>query len=160
MERTAWYADSSPAIIEELSAAAQAYGDTAQAEERLKAAMAQDESCLGVYFAMYKFYFYKHRLEDAERTALMGLAAAAALGGFSSDWRQLAAESADWSKADSASHFFLFTLKALAFIRLRLGRSDESLEILGKLRELDPADSVGASVIADIAAGSGAVARL
>lgn len=50
-----------------------------------------------------------------------------------------------------AQHFYLFTLKALAFIRLRLGRREESLALLGKLRELDPGDSVGSSVIHDLA---------
>jgi hypothetical protein len=52
---------------------------------------------------------------------------------------------------DGPQHFYLFTLKALAFIRLRLGRPGESLALLNKLSELDPGDSVGSSVIRDLA---------
>ena len=70
-----------------------------------------------------------------------------------SPWQSLQADSADWSDYASPAHFYLFTLKALAFIRLRYGDSDEALRILNKMAELDPRDSVGASVIRTIAEG-------
>ena len=131
--------------------AALVYQQTNRAEKILWSAQAMDPACLPVYFALYKFYFYKARLEDAEHAALAGLKTAAQQGGFSADWINLSSASAKWESTDGAQHFFLFTLKALAFIRLRLGRREESLTILDKLKELDPKDSVGSSVIRDLA---------
>jgi hypothetical protein len=43
--------------------------------------------------------------------------------------------------------FYHFSLKALAFIRLRRGDAEESLALLAKLAEIDPNDQVGAEVI-------------
>lgn len=106
-------------------------------------AQAIDPACLPVYFALYKFYFYKFRLDDAEKVALMGLKTAASQSGFPAEWSHLSPLSANWSLADGPQHFYLFTLKALALIRLRLGKREESLALLEKLQELDPSDSVG-----------------
>lgn len=141
----------SPVITQLLREAAAAYQQTSRAEAILWSAQAIDPTCLPMYFALYKFYFYKFRLADAEKVALMGLRTAAHQGGFPADWSRLSPLSASWSITDGPQHFYLFTLKALAFIRLRLGKREESLALLGKLRELDPGDSVGSSVIHDLA---------
>lgn len=136
-----------PLIALRLQDAAAVYADTATAERMLGAALAADPTCLASYFALYKFYFYKRRLEDAERIAVQALDVAAQQSGINGDWSMLSHESADWSRVDAPQHFYLFTLKALAFMRLRLGRGDEARVILAKLQELDPRDSVGADVI-------------
>jgi hypothetical protein len=141
-----------PLIDATLRQAAEAYADTQKAEFLLWTALKADEECLGSYFSLYKFYFYKRMLAEAEEVALLGLETAARQGGFTPDWTLLDARSADWQRVDAPQHFYLFTLKALAFIRLRLGRPQESRELLAKLGELDPQDSVGASVIRDLAA--------
>lgn len=107
---------------------------------------------LPVYYALYKFYFNRRRLEEAERAALIGLDAAARQLGISADWTGLTPDSTDWT-AGGAARFFLFTLKALAFINLRRENPDRAEELLGKLRVLDPEDQVGYSVIALLAKG-------
>lgn len=140
-----------PRIDAMLRQAADNYGDTKTAEFLLWTALKTDPECLGSYFSLYKFYFYKRMLPDAEEVALLALETAARQGGFSQDWMQLDAQSTDWRRVDAPQHFYLFTLKALAFMRLRLGRSEESHALLAKLSELDPHDSVGASVIRDLA---------
>lgn len=137
-------------ITQLLQEAAAAYQQTNRAEAMLWSAQAINPACLPVYFALYKFYFYKFRLDEAEKAALMGMEMAARQGDFSSDWSQLSSFSADWSVINEPQHFYLFTLKALAFIRLRLGRRTESLDLLNKLQELDPHDSVGSSVVRDL----------
>ena len=142
-----------PLIDETLRQAANCYADTEKAEFLMWTALKADPQCLGSYFSLYKFYFYKRMLNEAEGVALLGLGTAARLGGFDPDWKKLDARSADWQRVDAPQHFYLFTLKALAFIRLRLGFADESHALLAKLQELDPHDSVGASVIRDLAAG-------
>jgi tetratricopeptide (TPR) repeat protein len=143
--------EASPLVAQLLQDAAAVYQQTNRAEAILWSAQAIDPACLPVYFALYKFYFYKFRLEDAEKVALMGLQTAANQGDFPFDWWRLSRADADWDSVVGAPHFYLFTLKALAFIRLRLGKRAESLALLDKLKQLDPKDSVGASVIRDLA---------
>jgi tetratricopeptide (TPR) repeat protein len=146
-----------PAEIDRLLRdAAAAYADTPRAEALLSEALALDPDCLAVHFARYKFCFYKSksRLADAEHATREALATAARLAGFSANWSQLGSGSANWSDVSDPAHFYLFSLKALAFIRLRRGAGDEAQAILAKLAELDPRDSVGATVIGSLAAGA------
>lgn len=74
--------EASPVIAQLLRDAAASYQQTSRAEAILWSAQAIDPTCLPVYFALYKFYFYKYRLTDAEKVALMGLETAARQGGF------------------------------------------------------------------------------
>ena len=74
------------------------------------------------------------------------------MGGFTADWKQLFPQSAQWTKADSVERVYLYTMKALGFIRLRLLDLAGSEEILNKLQILDPHDQVGGSVILELAA--------
>lgn len=140
-----------PIINETLRQAADCYADTEKAEFLMWTALKADPQCLGSYFSLYKFYFYKRMLTEAEGVARLALDTAAQQGGFNPDWTRLDANSADWRRVDAPQHFYLFTLKALAFIRLRLGHAEESRALLAKLQELDPLDTVGASVIRDLA---------
>jgi hypothetical protein len=47
--------------------------------------------------------------------------------------------------------FYLYTLKALAFIKLRQNQLSQAQVILAMMKELDPEDRSGASVIMDLA---------
>lgn len=134
------------------------YGDAGLAEQLLVRAQAVDPECLHVYFAFYKFYFYRKQFDAAERVIRTGLVTAARLGCFPELIDQLTPLSTDWSPAHGAQRFFLFSLKALAFVRLRQGDGEDSDRILVKLRELDPDDKVGGSVIGDLAIGSRCIA--
>lgn len=142
-----------PEVAVLLEEAMGAYHDTARAEALLQRAKAEAPESLAVYFSLYKFYFYKGRLADAEAAVRAALATAARQGGFPDAYQSLTAASADWLRHDSPEHFYLFSLKALAFIRLRQGDTGGCEAILGKLRELDSADTVGGSVIGALAAG-------
>ena len=134
-----------------LQRATRAYADTPVAESLLMQARQLAPDALEVGIALYKFYFYKYRLAEAEATAMQTLTRAAELGGFSPDWARLDINSAPWSEPLGAERAYLFTLKALAFINLRLERMAKSREILDKLNELDPMDQVGGSVIRALA---------
>lgn len=141
--------ETSPVITRLLREAAACYEQTPRAEALLWSASAIDPRCLSVYFSLYKFYFYKARMEDAEKVAQKSLNIAAELGGFSADWTTLSSCSAQWH-GEGPQHFYLFTLKALAFMRLRLGKFSDSRVLIHKLEELDPADTVGYSVIREV----------
>lgn len=150
----AFYAGSLPPHASGLlDRAMSVYADTAQAETLLKQAQAEAPEALSVYFSLYKFYFYKGRLADAEQAVRQALETAARQGEFPNAYEKLERDTTDWSRHDSPQHFYLFSLKALAFIRLRQGDKEGCKRILDKLGELDQADSVGGSVIGSIAAG-------
>jgi hypothetical protein len=122
-----------------LTEAAQAYRDKSRAEGLLLQARERDPDCLPVYFALYKFYIYSHRLHEAERVVEEALHTASRLGNFPRAWQNLTRESAAWDDVSGPEHFYLFSLKALAFIRLRLGRAEDSAALLRKLAELESA---------------------
>ena len=145
-----------PAEVNNLLQAAVAASPVDQnwAETLFLQAQALDSHCLQTYFALYKFYFFQKRLLDAERIVLAGLEESARQGGFPNDYQQLAGNLQRWNLyANECSLFYLYTLKALAFIRLRLGLTLEAQLILSTLQQLDPKDLSGASVIMDLAAG-------
>ncbi|MBL1265669.1 hypothetical protein [Candidatus Methylomicrobium oryzae] len=126
--------------------------DTAQAEKCFKEAQQLDRSCLSTYFALYKFYFYQGRLKDAEREVICALEEASRQGNFPYEYRRLAKQAFRWDMyAGEAALFYLYTLKALAFIKLRLGQDLEANRILAAIAELDPEDRCGASVIMSLA---------
>ncbi len=128
--------------------------DQQRAEALFLQAQALDSCCLQSYFALYKFYFFQKRLADAERIVIAGLEESARQGGFPSDYRRLAQNRQQWNLyADDITLFYLYTLKALAFIKLRQGFDTEAKLVLTHLQQLDPKDLSGASVIMDLAAG-------
>jgi hypothetical protein len=134
-----------------LQRATRAYEDTPVAESLLMQARQLAPDALEVGIALYKFYFYKFRLAEAEAIALQTLTRAAELGNFAPDWNALDIHSARWSEPLGVERAYLFTLKALAFINLRLERIADAKAILAKLDELDPMDQVGGSVIRALA---------
>lgn len=129
------------------------YNDPERAQALLWRAHELAPEQLEVYVALYKFYFYCKQLDEAERVARMALEAAASQGGFPEDWRALTPASAAWSKPGGAERIYLFTLKALGFIRLRQMDLAGGKAILDKLLTLDPRDQVGGRVIWELAAG-------
>jgi hypothetical protein len=128
--------------------------DQSEAETLFLQAQTLDSHCLQTYFALYKFYFFQKRLADAERIVLAGLEEAAKQGGFPNDYRQLVGNIQKWNLyANDSTLFYLYTLKALAFIKLRLGFTLDAQLVLSHIQQLDPEDLSGASVIMDLAAG-------
>lgn len=112
--------------------------------------MAPDQ--LPVYFCLYKIHTYQRNLDAALDAAHGGLAEAARQCGLPADWRSWTPAMQDWT-GTPAARFALYTLKALAFIRLRRNENDLAGEALTHLKRLDPDDLVGGAVVRDIAAG-------
>lgn len=155
-EERVMFSPNMPAEVNNLLQAAVAASsvDQSRAEALFLQAQALDSRCLQTYFALYKFYFFQKRLIDAERIVIAGLEEAARQGGFPSDYRRLAKNRQKWDLyANEITLFYLYTLKALAFIKLRLGFTIDAQLVLSHLQLLDPKDLSGASVIMDLAAG-------
>ena len=134
-----------------LQRAVAAYDDTQLAESLLWQAQQLDPTQLDVYVALYKFYFYKNRISEAEEVVFKSLQKSAELGGFAADWNVLTPMSTDWYSIANPQRLYLYALKALSFIRLRQDDVDGAESILTKLRELDPTDQVGGSVLQELA---------
>lgn len=129
-----------------------AASDDPELSERLFwEAQQMDPYQLEVYVALYKFYFYKNRIEEAEGVVFTALKRSAELGKFNEDWNKLTPASTDWYSAENPQRLYLYALKALSFIRLRQDNLAAADNILDKLRELDPSDQVGGSVLQQLA---------
>jgi hypothetical protein len=155
VEERVMFSPNMPAQVNNLLQAAVAASsvDQSRAEQLFLQAQALDNQCLQTYFALYKFYFFQKRLVDAERIVIAGLEEAARQGGFPSDYRLLVKSPNKWDlDTNDIALFYLYTLKALAFIKLRLGFTIDAQSVLSHLEQLDPKDLSGASVIMDLAA--------
>lgn len=108
------------------------------------------------YIGLYRFYFYRNRLNDALAAGIRCLEFAARANEFSTDWRQVQPDHADFTDYGSVlPRFYLFTLKGCAYLNLRLGRIEEGRALLDKLSALDPSDRLGGSVLQQVLARMG-----
>lgn len=128
-------------------------GNLTHVEQMLRDSLAVNPDQLSAYFALYKLLFRQSRLEEAASVTELALAVSARLGRFSAPWQKLTPGAANWRDTQSPAHFYLFTLKALSFIRLRQGQVDLCRAMLAQIERLDPEDSTGASVIRAYADG-------
>ncbi len=95
--------------------------------------------------ALYRFHFYGHRLKMARAVGEDALAIArTALGPNFGD----EVPSQEQARHDAAVRFYLFVLKGLAYLNMRLGDMAEAHRMLGALRRLDPEDHVRGAVLA------------
>ncbi|MCO5977398.1 hypothetical protein [Ideonella oryzae] len=117
----------------------------------LWAAQASAPQALSVYYLLYKCHAGRREFALAEKAARLGLAEAARQAGLPGDWRAVAPGASDFA-GTGPQRFWLFTLKALAFIAVRSGRPDEARALLDQIARLDPQASVGGEVIASLLA--------
>ncbi len=150
-ERVLFGRDINPEVNACLQSAVACADDFERARALLYQARELDPDQLEVYVALYKFLFYRGRLDEAEKVALEALSTAARRGGFPSEPEQLTPDSTDWNIEDGPARTYLYSLKALAFIRLRQGKHEEGRVLLDLLQQLDPQDQVGGSVISQLA---------
>lgn len=114
--------------------------------ERARAAAPRHPAPL---IALYRFYFYGHQLTEARAVGEDALAIArTALGPSFGD----EPPSDDAARHDAAVRFYLFTLKGLAYLNLRLGVLEEARLMLTELRRLDPQDRVGGALLSHVLA--------
>ena len=99
--------------------------------------------------ALYRFHFYGHALAQARAAGEDALAIArSALGPAFGD----AVPGDEATRGDPAVRFYLFTLKGLAYLNLRLGDLDDARLMLGELRRLDPKDHLGGGLLSHVLA--------
>jgi hypothetical protein len=140
-----------PAEVNVLLQQAAAHADDFDRSEcALLAARRVAPGQLEVFIALYKLYFYRGLVEQAEQVVRETLQTAADSGAFDADWRRLTRTGVDWQVCEGPARVYLYTLKALSFIRLRRNDSRGAAELLAALARLDPDDQVGADVLRDM----------
>ena len=135
-----------------LQQAGDLYGD-GEAEQHLNEALRLAPESLNVLVAVYRFYYYQHRLEDALNIAGLALAVTAHRLGIPDDWNLLTIQHIGevGTVAMPLVRFHLLSLKAWAYLQLRLGRPAEAKAILTKLLELDTHNRLGAKQLLEVA---------
>ncbi|CAN1723619.1 Tetratricopeptide repeat protein [Hyphomicrobium sp. 1Nfss2.1] len=122
--------------------------DRAEADRLFREALEEGPEHLPLYFCLYKIHTYQGSLERALEAAQAGLQEAARQAGWPEDFR---AWTPPGEPVDGPGRFALYTLKALAFIRLRREEPGEAREALLHLERLDPTGSIGWPVVASLA---------
>jgi hypothetical protein len=141
-----------PEVERLLAAGVVAYRRDRPAAERLfQEAQRLFPKELPVYFCLYKIHAYQGNLQAALTAVESGLAEAARQAGWIADPERWPAPVTDLA---GPGRFALYTLKALAFVRLKRGERAAARAALRSLARLDPKASVGWNVIAALADGS------
>ncbi|MBI5109339.1 MAG: hypothetical protein HZA62_11380 [Rhodocyclales bacterium] len=149
----------SPIVESLIAEAAQHYGP--EAEPFLLRAYFLAPTQLSVLVALYRYYFYQHRLEDALVVAERALDVTAGRLHLVDGWRGIGPVSLGEAVMRSIGllRFHLLALKGSAVILLRLGRIEEARHRLEKIAEIDERDALGANaLLATLAARESATA--
>ena len=117
----------------------------------LKAYFIAPES-LNVLVALNRFYYYQHRLEEALAATSKALVVIRPAIAFPEDWRDLQLKHINEAPAALLTNIrmYLFTLKAVGFLNMRLENLDLSQAIFEKLVELDSKDRIGAQGLLEL----------
>lgn len=105
---------------------------------------------LNVLVALNRFYYYQHRLEDALSATYKALAVIRASIDFPEHWQDLQQQHLDNTPNLTQVRLYLFTLKAVGFLNMRLHRLELSEQIFEKLISLDSKNRIGAQALMDL----------
>jgi tetratricopeptide (TPR) repeat protein len=135
-----------------LDQAAKSYG-TRSAETALMRAYFLEPEHPTVLVALYRYFFYQHRLEDALLVAQRVLRIFAKRLKLPEDWREL-----DETRfcngvmvSMSQVRFYMMALKGAGYLELRLGEYDSAIARLEKIVELDSKNRLDAQALIDVA---------
>ncbi|MEI6746903.1 MAG: hypothetical protein WCL34_13150 [Methylococcaceae bacterium] len=134
-----------------IRAASELYG-SGEAELPLLQAYLRAPESLNVLVALNRFYYYQHRLTEALMISEKALNLIRQNIDFPNDWQQL--ERSHISNAPKESltriRLYLFTLKSIGFLNMRLENLQLSRDIFEKLISLDDKDRIGAKGLLDV----------
>jgi len=138
-------------VKEMIASAAENYADGDAELPLLKAYFLAPES-LNVLVALNRFYYYQHRLEEALTATTKALVVIRPTIAFPEDWRELQPTHVSNAPADLLTNIrlYLFTLKAVGFLNMRLENLNLSQSIFEKLVELDSRDRIGAQGLLEL----------
>lgn len=126
-----------------------------RALQRLQEARTLAPSHPAPLIGLYRFHFYGHRLADAREIAEQALKLGAGMLGLPDDWRCVPLAALPNARHDAVTRFYLFALKGLAYLSLRLDDRGTAVAALDCLQALDPGDDVGGRLLNDVLAREG-----
>lgn len=140
-----------PEVARLIVAAADSYGSD-EGELMLLRANFMAPQHLMVLVALYRYYFYQHRLEDALLVAESALAVVGRRLEFPEPWTYLREANVGEGVMRSMGlvRFYLMVLKAAGYIHLRLGNLEAGQAMLEKLVELDSHDRIGGKALLEV----------
>ncbi|MEW5756118.1 MAG: hypothetical protein AB1810_07415 [Pseudomonadota bacterium] len=111
---------------------------------------------LAVLVAMYRYYYYEHKLDDALRVAERAIEISGRQLSMPADWREVSEADlgAGVIRSINLLRFYLLAIKGAGYLKLRLKRIDEGIAMLRKVCLLDPRDRLGAKALLEIVAQS------
>jgi tetratricopeptide (TPR) repeat protein len=117
----------------------------------LKAYLKAPES-LNVLVALNRFYYYQHRLHDALLVSERALAIIRQSIDFPESWQAIEVHHISDAPKDLLTRIrlYLFTLKSVGFLNMRLDNLTLSRNIFEKLVALDNKDRIGAKGLLEI----------
>lgn len=135
-------------VTELLEQAAECYPN-AESEALLMRGYFLEPEHLTVLVALYRYFYYQHRYEDALLISDRALKAAGRLLGFHTDWSELSLPAVGSGVMVSMGliRFYLLALKASGYLCLRMGDFEEASKRLDKLVELDSTDQFGSAFL-------------
>ena len=138
-------------VNELIAFAAENYANGKAELPLLKAYFLAPES-LNVLVALNRFYYYQHRLEEALSASTKALGIIRATIAFPVDWQELQPNHINDAPADLLTkvRMYLFALKAVGFLNMRLENLDLSQSVFEKLVELDSKDRIGAKGLLEL----------
>lgn len=134
----------SPDVSDLLARAAAMPHQAEEAQALLEQARAAAPRHPAPLVALYRFHFYGHRLPQARQVGEDALAVVRGVLGPDFGDHPPTDEQA---RGDVCVRFYLFALKGLAYLNLRLGKLDEAVRLLRELKRLDPGDHVGGALL-------------
>jgi hypothetical protein len=134
-----------------LEAAADNYGSDEGESLLLRASLLAPQHLM-VLVALYRYYFYQHRFEDALLVGECTLAVVGRRLEFPESWVYLNEANLGEGVMRSMGlvRFYLLVLKATGYINLRLGYFESGQTMLEKLVELDSQDRIGGRALLDV----------
>ena len=124
-----------------INQASEMYG-TDKAELLLLRALVLSPEHLSVLVALYRYYYYQHRLDNALRIVQMALRVSARQLFINEDWRIVESHAVAAGAYQSVGlvRFYLLALKAAGFVMVRLGQFENGIAAMKKVVEHDPDD--------------------
>lgn len=123
-----------------------------EAELPLLQAYLRTPESLNVLVALNRFYYYQHRLAEALLISEKALRIIGAKVNFPEDWQILQLQHISGAPKEQRSwiRLYLFTLKSIGFLKMRLHDLQPSRDIFEKLVRLDSEDRIGASPLLEL----------
>ncbi|MGJ0483660.1 MAG: hypothetical protein ACR65R_03880 [Methylomicrobium sp.] len=134
-----------------IRSASELYGNGAAELPLLQAYLRAPES-LNVLVALNRFYYYQHRLAEALLVAEKALTLIRRDLDFPEDWRQLEMKHISEAPKERLTRIrlYLFTLKSIGFLHLRMKNLALSRVIFERLVMLDDKDRIGAKALLEL----------